>query len=217
MGSQKQGSYHHGHLRQALLDAALHLITEHGIDSLTLREVARQAGVSHAAPYHHFADKSALVEAVVVESFHGLTTALREATTSSATPIEHVMTLGKAYIRFAVEHPAAFRLMFRPELRHASFSERPEYPANSSLIDEAALEAYQLLTDGIIACQQAGCIPVGDPAPLTLTAWSTVHGLALLILDGSLGTMVPREQRGEEVDHLTKSVTQILMHGLLAR
>ncbi len=214
--SQKQGPYHHGQLRQALLDAALHLITEHGIDSLTLREVARQAGVSHAAPYHHFVDKSALVEAVVVECFHALTQALREAILASSTPVERLSILGQAYVRFALEHAGAFRLMYRPERSHSSMPEKPEYFANSSLIDEAANATYQILTDAIMACQEAGFIPAGDPGLLALAAWSTAHGLAVLILDGSLADKLQGAQSAEDVDQLTKAVTQTVIYGLLS-
>ncbi len=217
MESQKQGPYHHGQLRQALLDAALQLITQHGIDSLTLREVARQAGVSHAAPYHHFADKSTLVEAVAVESFHAFATALREAPTPSGTALEHLIALGRAYVRFAVEHSASFRLMYRPELRRSPFPEGQEHPATSSVIDEAALEGYQILANCIIACQSAGYIPAGDLKPLTLTAWSTVHGLAVLLLDGSLGNLTRGGLSVEEADNLAESVIQRLLHGLLVR
>ena len=215
MESQKQGPYHHGQLRQALLEAALHLITERGVDSFTLREVARQAGVSHAAPYHHFADKSALVEAVVVESFHAFATALREATTPSGTALDNLIAIGKAYVRFAIEHSASFRLMYRTELRHPSFPEGQEHLERSSVIDDAALEAYQILADRIRACQEAGFIPVGSLTPRTLTAWSTVHGVAVLLLDGSLGNFLQEGQNKEEVDRLSEKVIQTLLHGLL--
>ncbi len=215
MALHKQGPYHHGQLRQALIDAALHLLAVRGIESLTLREVARQAGVSHAAPYHHFADKSALVEALVVESFQALATALHDATrTSFGTAFEQLIILGRVYVRFALEHPAAFRLMYRPELRQPSFLERQEQTASPSPIDQAGLEAYQVLTNGVIACQQAGVIPPRDPAPLTLTAWCTIHGLTVLLLDGSPGNVFRGEQSLEDADHLTSMVTQILIHGL---
>jgi len=213
----KQGSYHHGQLRRALLDAALELIEEHGVNGFTLREVARQAGVSHAAPYHHFADKSALVEALAVESFQALASALQEATAiPSTTALEHLMALGRAYVRFALEHPAAFRLMYRPELRTSLASEKEEQIQSLSSIDKAGLEAYQLLIDGIVACQQSGSVASGDPVPLTLTAWCTVHGLATLLLDGSLGSLFREKRDLEHSDQLAKLVTEILIHGLRA-
>ncbi len=217
MESQKQGPYHHGQLRQALLDAALQLITERGIDSLTLREVARQAGVSHAAPYHHFADKSALIEAVVVESFHAFATVLRESTIPSGNALDNLIALGKAYVCFAGEHSASFRLMYRPELRQPSLPQEQEHPGMPSVIDEAALEAYQVLAERIRACQEAGFIPVGSLTPLTLTAWSTVHGVAVLLLDGSLGSFLGEGQNREEVDRLSERVIQTLLHGFLVR
>ena len=217
MESQKQGPYHHGQLRQALLDAALQLITQRGIDHLTLREVARQAGVSHAAPYHHFADKSALIEAVVVESFHAFGTALRESATPSGSALDNLTALGKAYVRFAVEHSASFRLMYRPELRQPSLPEGQEHSGMSSVIDKAALEAYHVLADRIRACQEEGFIPIGSLTPLTLTAWSTVHGVAVLLLDGSLGSFLQEGQSRVEADRLTERVIRTLLHGLLVR
>jgi len=217
MESQKQGPYHHGQLRQALLDAALQLLTQRGIDHLTLREVARQAGVSHAAPYHHFADKSALIEAVVVESFHAFATALRESATPSGSALDNLIALGKAYVRFAEEHSASFRLMYRPELRQPSLSEGQEHSGMSSVIDKAALEAYHVLAERIRACQEAGFIPVGSLTPFTLTAWSTVHGVAVLLLDGSLGSFLQEGQSRVEADRLTERVIRTLLHGLLVR
>src|SRR5260370_23405331 len=100
--------YHHGHLRRALLDAALQVLTEQDLAGLTLRQVARRAGVSEAAPYHHFASKAALVEALVVETLYQLGQALQEAGQISAgTPLDRLMAIGVAYVRFAVAHRAS--------------------------------------------------------------------------------------------------------------
>ena len=116
-GKEKH-NYHHGDLKRALLDAARVLAAQRGIDGFTLREVARQAGVSHAAPYHHFRDKAALVEALGMESYAALAEALRRARDhAKSLGAERLCDLGVAYVRFAVESPAEFRLMNRPELR----------------------------------------------------------------------------------------------------
>src|SRR5690242_15476760 len=113
--------YHHGDLRRALLDAALQLVVERGRPDFTLREVARQAGVSHNAPYNHFADKAELVVALTIEGFHKLEVALRSSYERHAgTPLERTLAVSSAYLRFALDHPAVYSLLFRPELRQSS-------------------------------------------------------------------------------------------------
>src|SRR5438067_13259614 len=110
----KQGEnrpYHHGDLRQALLEAALQLVAERGRPDFTLREVARQAGVSHNAPYNHFADKAELVAALTIEGFQKLEVALRTSYEQTAgPPIARTLALSGAYLRFALDHPAAYSL-----------------------------------------------------------------------------------------------------------
>jgi len=113
----KRGRYHHGDLRRALLDAALAVLTEADSRALTLREVARRAGVTHAAPYRHFTDKEALLAAVAEEGFHTLSEAMREAMGRAGDdPVERLEALGVGYVRFALAHPAHFEVMFGPEL-----------------------------------------------------------------------------------------------------
>ena len=208
-------SYHHGDLRRALLAAARQLVAEHGVESFTLRQVARLAGVSHAAPYHHFADKAALVAALAEESFADLAGALRAARADTVgEPLERLQAMGLAYVRFAVSHPAEFRFMFRPELRRSSERAPGDGTPEPTAVERAGLAAYQVLVDGIVACQEAGLVPPGDPGPLALTAWSTVHGLAMLLVDGPL----QRDAAGAGYrDRVAREVTQRLALGLLVR
>ena len=207
--------YHHGDLRRALLEAARQLVAERGLNGFTLRQVARLAGVSHAAPYHHFADKAALVAALAEESFAELAGALQAAWGDTAgEPLEGLQAMGLAYVRFAVSHPAEFRFMFRPELRNPTVQTSQIEPAEAQAVERAGLAAYQALVDGIVACQEAGLVAPGDPGPLALTAWSTVHGLAVLLVDGPL-------QRDAAAagyrDWVAREVTQRLAQGLLVR
>ena len=103
--------YHHGHLRRALLDAAASVIAESGVAALSLRDLSRRAGVSHAAPTHHFKDKAGLLTALAAEGYDRLSAALEAADT--------FLDAGVAYVHFAVTHPAHFAVMFRPDLYHA--------------------------------------------------------------------------------------------------
>lgn len=221
---QKQGTYHHGALRRALLDAALQLTAERGLSGFTLREVARQAGVSHAAPYAHFADKAALIEALAVEQFTALHDALQDARIRTpGSSLEKLKAIGVAYVRFAIEHMAAFRFMYWPDFRHPAGTTQPLSLGEENAlriwkregkVEEAANAAYQVLVDAIVECQQMGLIAPGDPTPFALTAWCTVHGLAALLLNNS-----PDEQKeaGERAEQMARMVTLTLAQGLEVR
>jgi AcrR family transcriptional regulator len=176
----EKSAYHHGNLREALLAAARGLVAEAGLDGFGLREVARRAGVSHAAVYNHFANRSALVEALAIEAFAAFTAALRAAECSTEDPLLRLERVGIAYVRFAFEHQAEFRFMFRPELCHDPLSKGIGGP-----LGLAARESYAPLEDTIAACLTSGAIR-GDAQTIALTAWSGVHGLAALIVDGPL-------------------------------
>jgi AcrR family transcriptional regulator len=168
--------YHHGDLRRALMDAALDTVAAGGVSALSLREAARRAGVSNAAPYHHFEGVHALVGALCEEGFGGLDAAMREASEGIDDPGARMVALGRAYVRFAVAHPAHYRLMFSAAPKDPMLSEQAS----------VGLPAFGLMLRQIRAMQAASLAPRGDPAPLALMAWSSVHGLASLILDGPL-------------------------------
>jgi AcrR family transcriptional regulator len=210
--------YHHGHLRRALLDAALQVLTEEGLEGLSLRKVARRAGVSEAAPYHHFASKAALVEALVMETLQQLAQALQEATQATAgTQLDRLMAVGVAYVHFALEHRAGFQILYRPELRQLSHPVPDMDGMVRSPIDRAGMATYQVLLDSIVACQQAGVVVAGDPLPLALTAWATVHGLAQLLLDGVVGEEILPQDILPDTLHLAHIVTATLAQGLVVR
>jgi AcrR family transcriptional regulator len=176
----RRATYHHGDLRRTLLDASLALAEESGVAALSLREVARKAGVSHNAPYHHFPDKGALLAAIADEGFEALA---REMTVASAAvpdgpraPLARLEACGLAYVRYALKSRAHFRVMFRPELAQ-----------DACVTPRCSMtRPFELLVESIVACQRAGQLPDGDPMPLVLTCWSAVHGLASLWLDGPL-------------------------------
>jgi AcrR family transcriptional regulator len=165
-------------LRRFILDASLGLIEEGGVSALSMREVARRAKVTPAAQYYYFADRSAVIAALAEEGFallsEEMTTAMAGERVGS---IKRFEACGLAYFGFAVDHPAYMRIMFRPEL-----ADRTEHPG----IDIAASAAMNVLVACVSECQETGTIPEGDPMPLALTSWATIHGLSSLWIDGPL-------------------------------
>jgi len=202
--SAPRDTYHHGDLRAALLRAAAEVLRERGLEGLSLREVARRAGVSHAAPYHHFADLAALIAALVENSLLELGERMRTAAaTAPSDPEARVRALGAAYVRFAVDDPASFRLMFRPELRRAG-GERLEAAGEAS---------YRPLLEAIADGVAQGAFAARDVRDLGLAAWAAVHGLATLLVDGPLR----RTDDPEAVDAAVTAVVDGVVGGLLAR
>jgi AcrR family transcriptional regulator len=194
-------TYHHGNLRRALLDASVDVIAERGPDDFTLREIARRAGVSHNAPYHHFADKEALVAELCIESFTMLRAELL-AIERRGGPLERIRRLGVAYVRFALDNRPRFRVMWRPELRGGLAGETPE---------DADADAYGVLLEAIDEARVAGKLAAGSRERIALTAWSTVHGLALLLLDGPLA-----DKSRDDALALAEDVVKRLLRGLAA-
>jgi AcrR family transcriptional regulator len=204
-GPRPPDGYHHGDLRNALLQAAGQLLEERGIEGLALREVARRAGVSHTAPYHHFPDRAALIAALVDTGFAQLTQAMQTASVTREGNLERLRATGVAYVQFAVAQPALFRLLCRPELR----SDNPDGPAL-----EAGRAAYAVLVGAVEACLASGEIQ-GDADALALSAWSIVHGLATLLLDGPLRGLSPATDF--HVQQLAETVTDTLARGMMPR
>ena len=174
MRAKRKADYHHGRLRQALIETAVRTIAKHGVDALSLRELAARAGVSPGAPYHHFSNRSELLASIAEEGFARLEAQLiaaRESTPDDAGA--RLEALGLAYIKFAVSSVGYFRVMF-----HGG--------STSSGPSDAGLRAFHILRDAIVACQGAGQAPKGDATGLVLVAWSAVHGFATLWVDRAL-------------------------------
>ena len=160
-------AYHHGHLRSALMEAAIAALTAG--EEPSLRELARRVGVAPSAVYHHFADKDALIAAVATEGFATLGAAQRALTAED--PRERLVALGMGYVRFAVEHPGQFGVMFRAELKDAA-----RYPALAAAADET----FAVLLDATTALD-----PSASPER-ALALWAMAHGLAELVRRGPL-------------------------------
>ncbi len=171
--STSRSTYHHGHLRLALIAAARALLDEGGANAVGLREAARRVGVSPTATYRHFRDKEALLAAVAAEGFREFGAALAAAGRAS----EPLSAMGAAYVDFALARPGMFRLMFSPLM--AKSEAHPELKA-------AADEAFALLRRGVEARAAEGEGEGEGLDAAAIAAWSLVHGLAHLILDGVL-------------------------------
>jgi AcrR family transcriptional regulator len=169
---QRARPYHHGNLKQALLQAAVKVLAKVGPRAFTLREVARQAKVSHNAPYRHFRDKEELLAAVAAEGFERLADSMITAAAPAGNALQALEWSGLGYVRFALQWPEHFSAMFDYS---QDLNAYPEYAASGR-------RAFQVLLDNIVAAQQAGQLPPGDPNPLALTAWSLVHGVAKLAI-----------------------------------
>ena len=165
-------AYHHGDLRSALLDAGLRLLRERSVDDLGLRELARDVGVSPAAIYRHFPDKNALMAALAVEGLERMAAAQRQATRAAGGGKAGFLASGMAYVRFAVDHPALFRLVFGA-VQACDPLDAP--------IDSVA-SAMRGLRQDIEALVPAD-MPAAARKAAALHAWALVHGLAMLVLD----------------------------------
>jgi AcrR family transcriptional regulator len=168
-------AYHHGDLRRALIQAAWRLVRDQGVDTLTLREVARKVGVTHAAPYHHFESREALLEVLADEAFAAMSDEMAEAAAGVTDPSERLFVVGRAYVDHARARPEHVQVMFRryPGMKDQS----PDSPGS---------RAFAHLFEAVLACQEAGLAPSGDPWQLALSAWSLVHGFVKLWADGPL-------------------------------
>ncbi|TDU02472.1 TetR family transcriptional regulator [Streptomyces sp. 846.5] len=189
MSTPEKSRYHHGDLRAALLGAAMDLLEEDG-GSLSLRAVARRAGVSPAAPYRHFADKEALESELAAAGFADLRQRLLGAADALPATPEEFALLAVGYVRFALDRPVLFRLMFGDPCSDTE---------DARTVAAAELRAY------VLACVNEA-FPGADAEALATAGWSLVHGLAFLHLDGKLPSADP-----EGVDaRVVAAVTAIL-------
>jgi AcrR family transcriptional regulator len=179
--------YHHGDLRAALLRAATEELAENGVEGFTLRSCARRAGVSHAAPAHHFGDVTGLLTEVAIDAFHRLAGSInRQVAKAEAGTVEHPIAVALGYVLFAIQSPAEFTLMFRAQRLD---TRRPEYRA-------AAGGAFAP-TAGAVGAYFKSANPMGDPVMVrrVIGLWSLAQGVAGLLIAGQLG---PPEQ-GEKI------------------
>jgi AcrR family transcriptional regulator len=180
-------------LRGKIIDASVALIEELGLAKLSMREVARRAGVTHQAPYHHFADREAILGEIAEQGFRLLGAEIERVSCEVCTahkPVTALITaMGQAYVEFACQHPAHFRIMFRPEL--VNLDKCPEARKQGDFaFDKLTRAVHQAVANGLPA--------VPSEAAVVALCWSVGHGLACLLLDGPLAQL-PCETRAVQI------------------
>ena len=201
-------AYHHGALREALLEAAAALLLEQGVERFTLRACARRAGVSHAAPAHHFGDVRGLLTALAARGFDRMTALMqryREA--ARPEPAAQLRAVGQAYLEFALANRAQFQLMFRNDRLNR---DDPE-------LEKAGAAAFEQLRSSLVEYVRAHGRELPDLSAQLLLAWSVVHGFAMLLLEDQLRGFRAGRSADAFAARAGPEVLQLLEAGLLAQ
>lgn len=201
--SKEPRKYHHGDLRRAFVEASIALIAEQGVSSLSLRAVARRVGVSHAAFHHHFSKKTELLSAVAMEGFEAMAADVIEATAEIEDPWARLNAMGTVYLRFAVTHPAHFRIMYGREL-----AEGPRRPSDDLWWTNPLAQILVDTTRDALAA--SGTTDEDSVQTAAIAAWSLIHGLAMLWLDGPLRPPECAETDGEELETIARAISKFL-------
>ncbi|MCM0618136.1 WHG domain-containing protein [Paenarthrobacter sp. TYUT067] len=190
--------YHHGKLREALLERAMETIEEAGVDGLSLRQLARDVNVSHGAPAKHFRDKQALIDAVAMAGFESMNRRIRDAAQSYENLRGRFVSVGKAYVDFAVEHPALLTVMYSTK----------HHPDSSDELRSTGAQGIHLAQAMIAEAQEAGVLAPGNPETLAMVCFVSLHGTALLAAGGQLD--------GNSVEDVVIATTDTLWAGMTA-
>ncbi len=202
-GSEKN-TYHHGDLRASLIQAAISLLPTKGAAHLSLREVAKVAGVSHTAPYRHFEDKAALLTAIAQTGFEQLTQSLLEVVKKQQNdPEQQLISAAEAYVDLGIANPEMMYLMFGGVL---------EIDSLSKTFSEKSANAFTGLEQIIINGQALGIFKSGDSQSFAVSAWSLAHGLMMLLTAGQLRDIA---SSSEQKKQLSRTLAQNLLTGIL--
>ncbi|OEF07013.1 TetR/AcrR family transcriptional regulator [Vibrio genomosp. F10] len=199
----KKNNYHHGNLREAVLKAAHKLLELEGIKSITFRRIAKEVGVSQNAPYSHFKDKTALLEALAVDGFQGLLDSMRENSVSLSTPSDYLQAIGKGYVTYALSNPALFKLMF--DMQSAT--------SDSGMLQTVSSQSFQILRDAVSNVQVSNKQDRADELIASISAWALVQGLSVLLIENRLSAN-PEAQSLKSSDIIEQS-TRIFTQGLI--
>lgn len=178
----ESNSYHHGDLKNALIKAGVEILTKEGLDGLSLRKVARKAGVSHSAPYAHFPDKQALIAAIATEGHNHIYAKINSLVEQYPdSPLKQLVKTACAYLDFGMEEPDLFRITFSGVVEH----ER-DYPA----LVEMTQKNFSLITDIVLRCKEVGIFGPEPEDLLAQSLWGSVHGMISLIQQGQVSSTV---------------------------
>jgi len=178
----KKKSYHHGDLKNALIKAGADILSKEGVSALTLRKVAQKAGVSHAAPYAHFADKQALIAAISTEGYKKLYEQIAQvAEKYQADPLRRFVEASWAYVQFALDEPDQFKVTLS-----GMIEKEQDYPA----FVEIAKQTFNLVVDIVERCQQAGILRQGAADLTAVSVWALIHGFVTLLLENQISHTV---------------------------
>ncbi len=178
----RKKSYHHGDLKNALIQAGADILSKEGISALTLRKVAKKAGVSHAAPYAHFTDKQALIAAISTEGYKKLYDQIAQvAEQYRSDPLRRFVEASWAYVQFALDEPDHFKVTLS-----GMIEKEQDYPA----FVETARQTFSLVVEIVAQCQQAGILRKGAPDLTAVSAWALIHGFVTLLLENQISHMV---------------------------
>jgi AcrR family transcriptional regulator len=198
-GATDDAPYHHGALRDALLEAAEAVLERQGLSGLTLRAVAREAGVSHAAPTHHFGDLTGLVSELAAIGFRQFNAAMAAAGVAGASPLDKALARAKAYVAYAQAHPGMYGLMFRNErvdMKRPSLHEAAG-AAFAGLAGAVGASRQEQISEQALSLEQGAAIA---------RAWSLVHGFTMLLLDDRLSDILRRMPKGTDAETLLEAM-----------
>ena len=178
----KKKSYHHGDLKNALIEAGADILSKEGVSALSLRKVAQKAGVSHAAPYAHFADKQALIAAISTEGYKKLYEQIAQVADRYRTdPLRRLVESSWAYVQFALDEPDHFKVTLS-----GMIEKEQDYPA----FVETARRTFSLVVEVVAQCQQAGILRHGAVDLTAVSVWALIHGFVTLLLENQISHTV---------------------------
>jgi AcrR family transcriptional regulator len=198
----KKTSYHHGDLKNALIQAGIEILSKEGVNALSLRKVARRAGVSHAAPYAHFADKQALVAAISTAGYQKLYDKVYDAAQNHrGDPMRQLIEGAWAYVEFALNDSEHFRITLSGVVE-----KEKEYPAYV----EVSQKGFRLVVQLVEVCQKAGVLNEGPPDLMAASVWGLVHGFVSLILENQIShTLLDRYSLKEMLIFSLNQITPV--------
>lgn len=192
-----KSKYHHGDLREALVQASYDLVSMHGAENFTLAEACRLAGVSTAAPYKHFKDRDEVLKIIVARGFDEMSSQSMQAVKAAGVgTLAGIAAMGRAYVQFAIDNEKLFRLMF---------GQHPILKTDEDVIGEGIGCFSKVIEQVSIYCERNGVL--GDPNEIAVRLWTFVHGVASLLIDGDYAVVAP----GLDVDALVEGATPLLL------